>query len=484
MSLMIATLVSVGAARDTRLVDAARDQNREAVRALLEQHVDVNAPQSDGATALHWAAYRDDVDMTSLLIRAGANVNAANDLGITALHLACANGSAAVVAGLLQAGADPNAVSSAGVAPVLVAARTGSVSAVEALLAHGANVNATEPVRGQTALMWAVAQGHPGVVRTLIQHGADITARTRVSRLVVNRGGPNGTSADTPYVGEVEKGGSTALLFAARQGNLESARLLLAAGADVNDESPDGYSVTLLASHSGHGALASWLLEQGADPNANGAGFTPLHSAALAGDLDLVKALLSHGADPNAPIIRATPVRRLGEDLALPAPLVGATPFFLAAKFADVSMMRALAAAGANPLAPAADGTTPLMAAAGVGWSGTTNRRGIDVTANKAAAPEPHQAEADTLDAVKLALELGADVNVANRAGETALFGPVPKGFTSVVKLLVEHGARLDVKARRGQTLMSLTVPRGTTGTPAAMLQAMAALLRELGVRE
>src|SRR5206468_1497159 len=161
---------------------------------------------------------------------------------------------------------------------------------------------------------------------------ADGTARTGTRRLVVNRGGPNGTSADEPYVGDVEKGGSTPLLFAARQGDLESAKLLLAAGTDVNDKAPDGYSAMQLASHSGHGELALFLLNAGADPNAADVGFTTLHTAVLTGDLPLVKALIAHGANPNAQITKATPIRRLGEDLALPTPLIGATPFFLAAK--------------------------------------------------------------------------------------------------------------------------------------------------------
>jgi ankyrin repeat protein len=482
----LVSLASLGATSDARLVEAVKDQNSEAVRALLKQHADVNAAQGDGATALHWAAYRDDSETADLLIRAGANVNAANDLGVTPLFLACANGNAVIVANLLKAGADPNASSSTGVSPLMVAARTGRADAVKALLAHGANVNAKEASRGQTALMWAVAQRHADVVGALIEHGADVTVRTRVSRVVVNRGGPNGTSADIPYVGEVEKGGSTALLLAARQGDLESARLLLAAGAEVNEKSPDGYSVMLLASHSGHGALASFLLEKGADPNAADAGFTTLHTAVLTGDLDLVKALLGHGANPNARLTKATPIRRLGEDLALPASLVGATPFFLAAKFADVPMMRLLVAAGADPLLPAKDGTTPLMAAAGVGWSGATNRRGIDVTANKSAASDPHEDEIQTLETVKVAVDLGADVNATNQARETAVFGAVSKGFEPVVRFLAERNARLDVKNRRGQTLLALTTPRatGTSGTPASMLEATAALLRELGVKE
>src|SRR5262245_53888625 len=262
-----------------RLVDAVKRQDRQAVRALLKQKADVNAAEGDGATALHWASYKDDIETVELLIRAGATVDAANDLGVTPLSLACANGNAAVVAKLLTAKANPNLATPGGVSPLMIAARVGSVPTVNALLAAGANVNASEASRGQTALMWAAAQRHSDVVRMLIDHGADIRARSRVSLLRVNRGGPNGTDADVSHVDDVEKGGSTALLFAARQGDLESAKLLVAAGADVNTTAPDGYSALVLASHSGHGALASFLLEHGADPNSAGAGFTALHTA-------------------------------------------------------------------------------------------------------------------------------------------------------------------------------------------------------------
>jgi ankyrin repeat protein len=434
---------------------------------------------------LHWAAYREDADSAALLVRAGADVNAANDLGVTPLSLACAGANAAITTMLLEAGADPNAASGAGMTPLMEAARTGNTAAAAALIAKGARVNDSTPA-GHTALMWAVSGKHPGIVRVLLDHAADVKTRTRVSRLVVNRGGPNGTVADAPYVGSVEKGGFTPLLFAARQGDLESARMLLAAGADVHEKAPDGYGVLLMAAHSGHGEFAAFLLEAGADPNDAGAGFAPLHAAVLTGDLALVKALLTRGADVNAVLTQPTPIRRLGEDLAFPAPLVGATPYFLAAKYADLPIMRALIAAGADPQVRTKDGTTAVMAAAGVGWGGATNRKGVDVTANKAAASDPHQDEIDALEVVRFAADLGVDLNATNAAGESALFGAVNKGFTPVVKFLAERGAQLQVKNRRGQTLLSLTTPRatGTSATPASMFEATAAALRELGLTE
>jgi ankyrin repeat protein len=477
-------VVSARAAEDSPLADAAKHKNWTAVRSLLKEKTPVDGRLGDGATALHWAAYWDNADVVTLLVQAGANVNAVTDLGIAALDLASSNGNAAIVQQLLDKGADPNIVSTAGVSPLMRASQVGAGGVVRLLLAHGAKVNEREPSRSQTALMWAAAQRHPDVTRVLIENGADVAARTRVRRLVVNRGGPNGTIADEPYVGDVDKGGSTPLLFAARSGDLESAKLLVAAGASVNDRAPDGYSAMQLASHSGHGELALWLLDRGADPNAAEVGFTTLHTAVLTGDLPLVKALLAHGANPNAKIAKATPIRRLGEDLALPTPLLGATPFFLAAKYADMPILRALVAGGGDPLVPSADGTTPLMAAAGVGWAGTTNRRGIDVTANKSAASDPHQDEPQTRELVELLVGMGGDVNAKNQNGETALFGAVSKGFASVVKYLAEQGADVHVRNKRGQSLLILTEPRGTTSTPAPMLQATAKLLRELGVNE
>jgi ankyrin repeat protein len=218
----------------------------------VKQHFDVNARQPDGATALHWAAHWDDLEAADLLIHAGANVNAANDLAVTPLALSCENGNTAMVDKLLQAGAYPNAAVETGETALMTASRGGSLGAVEALLTRGADVNAKEPSRGQTALMWAVAQQHPAIVRALIEHGADIHARSHVRHVYVNRGGRSN--------GEIEQGGFTPLLFAARQGDINSAELLLAAGANVNETAPDGTSALVVAAHSGHGRFArsSW----------------------------------------------------------------------------------------------------------------------------------------------------------------------------------------------------------------------------------
>ena len=338
---------------DTRLVEAAKQGDKAAVRALLKQGVEVSTPQGDGATALHWAAYWDDLETTELLIRAGAPVNAANDEGATALWVACANSSAAIVEKLLSAKADPNLGLPSGETPLMTAARTGKVAAVKSLVAHGAQINVKEKLRGQTALMWAVSQRHPEVAKTLIEAGADIQARSKVRPSVLNVGGDGNnslTSSNPPDPIDVEQGGYTPLLFAAMQGDLESARLLVAAGADVNDTSPFGTSALVVAAHSGQGAVGRFLLEKGANPNAAAAGYAPLHAAILLGDVELVKSLVAHGADPNAPLMRPTPYRRTSADLRLDKTLVGASPFWLAARYSEPQIMQALVAGGANPL--------------------------------------------------------------------------------------------------------------------------------------
>src|SRR5258706_4355853 len=305
----------------------------------------VNAAEGDGSTALHWASYRDDVESAGLLIRAGANVNAANDLGVTPLWTASLNGSAAMVRSLLEAGANPNAALLAGETPLMVAARSGYPGIVEQLIAKGANVNA-RGARAQTALMWAVAQKHPDVVKALLAHGAGVEARSEIwsQGMAVPPHGYPGYNRASPH------GGDTALMFAARVGDLDSARLLVAAGANVNDAEAWGVSATTLAAHSGFRELVEFLLEKGADPNAAGAGFTALHIAIMRRDEKMVSALLAHGADPNAPLRTWTPTRRSSRDFYFEPVLVGATPFWLAARFSQPGVMRLLARHGADPL--------------------------------------------------------------------------------------------------------------------------------------
>ena len=484
LGLVLALTGFAGTDNDLALVSAAKKQDSSAVRALLKRGADVNATQPDGASALHWAAYWDDHDTADLLIRAGARVNAQNALGATPLWVSCTHASATMIARLLKAGADPNAALPGGETPLMTAARAGGADAVKLLLAHGAIVNAEDHARGQTALMWAVAQQHPDVVQLLIDHGANVHARSLTRSVVVNVGADGGDADFNPKeVVEEKRGGFTPLLFATRQGDIESARLLLAAGANVNDAAPTGTSVLVVAAHSGHSALAAFLLEKGADPNAAGAGYTALHIAILRGDLGLVNALLAHGANPNAPLLNATPARRLGQDLAMHRAWVGATPFWLAAKLVDVSMMRAMATSGADPRLASKDGTTPVMAPMAAGGPRRVRPPG---------AGDPSNAERNILEAVKVAVELGGDVNAANVVGNTALHTAASRRLNTVVQFLADSGAKLEVKNTRDQTPLAMAtagterrrLDDGTQPAEQAAAKRTADLLRRLGARE
>lgn len=437
--LLVALPISVAGAERPPLIEAARNADRVAVRALLQKKVDVNATEGDGTTALLWASYKDDVEIADLLIRAGANVNTANDLGATPLWAASQNGSPAMVRRLLQAGAEPNAALVSGELPLMVASRAGNTDVVEQLLAKGANVN-TRTSRSQTALMWAVAQKHSPVVRVLLAHGADVDARSDVwSEMMAVP--PHGVPE---YNREIPHGGDTALMFAARVGDLDSAKLLLAAGADVNDADAWGVSALVLAAHSGFGELVDYLLENGADPNAAAAGFSALHIAIIRRDEKMAAALLSRGASANTPLGTWTPTRRSSRDWNFAPELVGATPFWLAARFAEPAVMRLLVKHGADPLFVhrvnyTADAliterrslaTTTLMAATGMG-GGTAWVQ-----------PSRAEREAPMLEAVKLAVELGVDVNAVNTDGRTALDAAQALKYQSVVAFLVERGAK------------------------------------------
>ena len=481
---LLLSVTRVAGAPDLRLLDAVRQQNIEMARALLRQHVDVNARQPDGATALHWAVQGNDVDLAALLVGAGANVSAANELGVTPLFLASDLGSPRMVETLLAAGARPGAAFSAGETELMAAARSGSVPIVRALLASGADVNARETRRGQTALMWAAAGRHPAVVQTLIESGADVHVRSRVTRLTVNisdpfntRGrtsdGPDRGRAPDPHVAEIAQGGSSALLFAARNGDVESARILLDAGADVNGTAADGTSAVVMAAHSNQGPLAAFLLARGADPNAAGGGYAALHAAVLRGDRKLLEALLTRRADPNAAITSPTQSTRFSCNFTFPDNLIGSTPFLLAARLAEPELMRELVAGGADPRRTMPDGTTPLMLAAGIGFGAGDRRQ------RPACADGPHDSEGKALDAVAVAIEAGADVNATNAAGESALHGAAAQGLTAVVRLLAQRGARLDARDQFGRTPLSGASSRARDGGESA-----AAVLRKLGAKE
>jgi ankyrin repeat protein len=463
--------VALGSAAppDLRLIQAAKSQDEAATRALLQQHADVNAQQGDGATALHWAAYHDDAAMADLLIRAGARVDTPNDLGATPLHLACTNGSAAMVDRLVAAKANPNAKLLNGETVLMTCARTGSSAAVKTLLVHGADAKAREPGHNQTALMWAAANNHPGVTALLIEFGADTRARSSSwAQTVVGEQTQRAGREELNYT--VMRGGSTPLLFAARSGDAESARRLLANGADANDALPDGTSALVLAAHSGHRDTALALLDKGANPNDLGIGYTALHAAILRSDSNLVKALLAHGADPNIRMTKATPVRRNSTDYFLLAPLIGSTPYLLAARFLEPGIMQALLAGGADPGITMPNGATALMLAAGMDSATNSDRRGINVIDFGKVEPE-----SKVLPAVQAAFSAGADVNASDNAGDTALHAAVAHHYATVIRFLCEHDANINIRNRRGVTLLGVLGSQRTTEKPTTTTSAGAA---------
>lgn len=444
------------AGADARLVKAVRSKDAAAVRTLIKQRVDVNGPQGDGATALHWAAHVDDLTIADLLIRAGARAAVANDNGFAPLHLACTNRSGPMVDRLLSAGADPNAASINGETVLMTCARAGEPRAVKALLVKGARVNAKEKAHGQTALMWAAAQRHPDVTELLIEAGAEINAPSHTyAQTVVGEQTQRFGREELNYT--VLRGGSTPLLFAARSGDTGSARLLLAAGANVNDALPDGTSALVLAAHSGHADTAALFVEKGANPDAAGSGYTALHAAVLRSDLNLVKTLLARGANPDVRTTKGTPLRRDTTDFNLPATLISSTPYLLAARFLEPEIMNALVAGGADATIAMRDGTTALMLATGTGSGNGATRRGIAVIDGGVIEPE-----SVVLTAVAAALDLGADVKAANQAGDTALHAAAAKGLDTVVQLLADKGAQLNAKNKRGLTPLAALMPSNT----------------------
>jgi ankyrin repeat protein len=440
-SLLLSGIVAGDLGRPA-LIEAVKNGDKVSLKALLQKKADANVTEADGSTALHWASYRDDVEAADLLIRAGARVNAPTDLGVTPLWPASENGSSAMVRKLLDAGANPNLALASGETPLMVGARSGYPDVVEQLLAKGANPNA-HGTRGQTALMWAVSQQHPEVVKVLLAHHADLNLKSDVWTDVMAVP-PHGY---LPYNKAVPHGGETALMFAARVGDLASAKLLVAAGANVKDADAWGVSATTLAAHSGFTDLVLFLLDKGADPNAAPNGFTALHEAVMRRDEKMVASLLDHGANANAPLLQWTPTRRSSDDFHFEPSLVGATPFWLAARFDEPDIMQLLSKHGADPLfvhhanwvaeqgfgqQERNETSNALLAAVGIG--------GGNVSAW--VVPERTEREGLTLAAVKLAVEAGVDVNAKADDGRTALDGANGLKYQSVVNYLVEKGAK------------------------------------------
>lgn len=458
---------------DSRLVEAAAEGNSEAVAALLVVGVSPDSRAGDGSIALHWAAHLNDLSIASALVSAGADVNLTNDLGASALWLAAENGSLEFAELLLQADADPDLPLPSGETALMMAARSGNAELVRLLAVRGANVNAMELSQQQTALMWAAAEKHADVVKVLLEYEADWQARTTTWNEVVQPAGAIPAIRDAIY--EVVQGGFTALLFAAQQGDIEVARLLLAAGADVNDRAADGTSALVLATHSGNGDFACFLLEQGADPNLMGAGYSALHIAIPHQDLDLVNALIAHGADVNAAVLSPSPSRRDSRDHAIREQLVGMTPFWIAAHYRQQEILQALIATGADTgFMTATEDTAMMLAIDGRDAFFDERTRGI---------VDPGAEEQRTLDLIAYTLELGIDINARNRNGDTALHKAAGRGYDRIVSYLVSQGAELEAVNNRGITPLANAMRlRGRgVGQSAASNESTENLLRSLG---
>jgi hypothetical protein len=450
LTLLVAGFAALASAADipgdSRLVQAARNQDQKTIRELLAQKVDVNTRSSDGSTALLWLAHWNDLDSANLLLAAGADANTANDFRSTPLSEACINGNASLVRSLLKGGANPNTPTATGETPLMTCAKTGTADAVARLIEYGAAVNAAEPSENQTALMWAAAERHPETVKTLIDAHADLKANT--------------------------KQGFTAIHFAARAGDIESVKLLLAAGVDVNIVTQAvgsanrisnflgisktigslGYTPLLVAVVRGRIDVAMYLLDHGADPNNIDAGFTPLHWASskwesftanlvygfddpMAGipdrdsKLRLVKALLAHGANVNLRMTKPQPNFAGGY-----LDATGATPLLLAASADDLEMMHILLNAGADPKILTASNASAIMAAAGLNHS----------------IGEDQVTEAQATEVVKVLLDLGVNPKGETTFGENALFGPAYRGWNNLLKQLIDLGVNVNAVSKAG----------------------------------
>jgi ankyrin repeat protein len=484
------------------LVEAAKRADLSAVKSLLPKS-DVNSTQGDGMTALHWAAYREDLEIASALVQAGANVNLANRLNaVTPLLIASNTGNAAILDLLLKAGADANLANSHGTTPLMLAAASGKADAVKTLLDHGANVNARELSRRQTALMFAAALNRDAVVRLLASRGAELNFTSKIVAInadIVDEDGnsipaPSRTGATRKRANGVGKvagmGGLTALHYASREGLLAAVQALVESGADVNKTSPVDKSTPLvIAISNGHYDVAKYFVEHGADPNIETidglaplyatiesrwapVAWTPTAATSAAGItaqqtsyLDLAKLLLEHGANPNAKINKTLWFDPPHHNDAW-AKAAGTTPFWRAAQATDLDAMRLLVLHGADPKVASLEEDTPLAAAAGVGWNGNYSTN----------APNSFMA------AVKYLVEdVHIDVNVVDTSGYTAVMGAAYRGDNEMVQYLTVNGAHLDVKTKRGWSVTDMANgPYLRSSFPIAHPETVA-LLRKLG---
>jgi ankyrin repeat protein len=447
---LLATIGAGAAGHAVPLIEAVKTADARTVGTLLQQHVDVNAAEVDGTTALHWAVHRNDAKTVDRLVRAGAKVNVRNAYGMAPLSMAAEVGNAAIVERLLRAGADPNTTLRGGETALMTAARTGSVDTIKALLAHGGNVNVKEETRDQTALMWAAAQGRTVAVRLLIENGADVHARSTELK----------TFHEDAYLAGRKGAESrerlpmfTPFLFAVRGGHLDTAKVLLDAGADVNEDGPDKTPALHIAIINAHWQLAAMLLERGADAKIESPGGTALHHIARvrAGRflwktptglpmpeatgtmtaMELAKAVLAHGADPNA---RITKLFNSSTERAAGRASAGLTPLMMAQIPADPDYVRVLLAGGADPKLTSNNHTNVLMMASGLGMR------------------ELLGDDEEAFVNLKMAVDAGLDLSAQNDDGDTALHGAAFRNYIPILQYLVQHGAKLDVKNKIGWT--------------------------------
>ena len=474
------SLTAAGYAASAEIADAAQNRDNEALRSLLKQKTNINAIQADGTTALHWAAHWNDLEAVNLLLRAGANPKIANRYGATPLSEAASVGNAPMMEALLKAGADPKALTTAdGETVLMTAARAGNVDAVKVLLDRGADVNARENYKGQTALMWAAAERHPAIVKVLLEHGADWKVRsfdreTKMPKL-------SAASSVTP----IARGGFTAFLFTAREGDIESAKAMLDAKVDIDQTDIDGTNALVVSIMNKKYSFAKFLLDRGANPNlADVKGRAALYAAIDIRNEDysampsrkeddplpsfeIVKALLDRGANPNMQLTKNLPGRS-GMDSGDTTLDEGTTPLMRAARAGDAPVMRALLEKGADPKLATKEGNTALMFAAGVGYR-DKNTKGTEVEA---------------LEALKVAFDQGLDVNQANARSETALHGAALRGADSLAQFLVEHGAKLDAKTKQGFTPLDVAMGKNSLAALPVPHDSTVAVIRKLGGRE
>jgi ankyrin len=436
------------------LVDAVKSGDRAAAMTLITQKADVNAPEVDGTTPLHWAVHHGDLELTQRLIRAGAKVNVKNDYGSTPMAEAAVLGRTDLLEALLKAGADVESPNADGQTALMVVARSGRVDAARLLLKYGAKVNAVEQWRGQTALMWAVAQKQTAMVAELVKAGADVNARSTVNNW------ERQVTAE-PRAIYRPAGGLTPLLYAAREGCAECARLLVDAGADINLADPEKISPLLMAVINGQWDTAQYLIKKGANPNQfDFWGRAPLYAAVDLNtiprggrpdwpsldettSLQVVELLLAAGANPNAQLKLSPPFRNIGNDRGLDGMLTtGATPLLRAAKALDAPAIAALLANGADISLANSRGITPIMAAAGLG-SVDADTRGFYLS---------DDTQQRSIESLKLLIKAGGDINSKDSRGLTPLHEAARWGWNDVVQFLVANGADLNAKDNRGNT--------------------------------